>query len=73
MTLGNFVFNIAGIAEGIVVAAIYHRVVKTTSGTLRIDHSNPEKDVYRFETDNLDNLSKKKHVVLKIDNSADLS
>ena len=43
------------------------------SGTLRIDHSNPEKDVYRFEIDDIENLHKKKFIVLKIDNDADLS
>ena len=44
-----------------------------TKGTLRIDHSNPEKDIYRIEFDNLDDLSKSKKVILKIDNHADLS
>lgn len=44
-----------------------------SSGTLRIDHRNPEKDVYRIEIDNLDNLAKKRRVVLKVDNHADLS
>lgn len=43
------------------------------SGTLRIDHSDPEKDVYRIEIDDLDNLSKHKRVILKVDNHADLS
>ena len=42
-------------------------------GTLRIDHSNPEKDVYRIELDNLDALSRKKRVILDVDNSAVLS
>ena len=46
---------------------------KTTYGTLRIDHSNPEKDVYRFDVDDIDKLSKKKRIVLKVDNNADLS
>ena len=42
-------------------------------GTLRIDHSNPEKDVYRIEIDDLDALSRKKKVILDVDNSAILS
>lgn len=42
-------------------------------GTLRIDHSNPEKDVYRIEIDNLEDLSRKKRVILDVDNSAILS
>lgn len=44
-----------------------------TSGTLKIDSSNPEKDVYRFEIDDLDKLSKKSRIVLKVDRNADLS
>ena len=42
-------------------------------GTLRIDHSNPEKDLYRIEINNLEDLSRKKRVVLDVDNSAILS
>lgn len=42
-------------------------------GTLRIDKSNPEKDIYRLELDKLDDLSKRKFVILKVDNDADLS
>ena len=42
-------------------------------GTLRIDHSNPEKDVYRFDIDDLDSLCKKKRIIIRVDNRADLS
>ena len=42
-------------------------------GTLRIDHSNPEKDVYRIEINNLEDLSRKKRIILDVDNSAILS
>lgn len=43
-------------------------------GTLQIDHSDPEKDIYRIViTTNLDKLPKKKRVVLKIEDNADLS
>lgn len=51
--------------------SIYY--IKRTCGTLKIDHSNPEKDVYRFDVDDLDSLAKKKRIVLKVDNNADLS
>lgn len=43
------------------------------SGTLKIDHSNPEKDVYRFEIDDLSKLDNKSRIVLKIDHDAKLS
>lgn len=47
--------------------------LKKCSGVLRIDCSNPEKDSYRFEIDNLDELHKKHFVILKVDPNADLS
>lgn len=49
------------------------RYLEGVYGVLRVDHSNPEKDVYRLEIDNLEALAKKKFVVLKVDNNADLS
>lgn len=56
----------------VATSAIY--VLERTSGTLKIDRSDPEKDRYRFEiTDDLDSLITKKKIVLKIDNNADLS
>ena len=47
--------------------------LRLAHGTLRIDHSNPEKDIYRIEIDNLDELKKKNRVLLYIDHHADLS
>lgn len=58
-------------AIGFVLGALV--ILLSTVGTLKIDHSNPEKDVYRFEIDDIDKLSKRKRVVLKVDNKADLS
>ena len=52
---------------------VVKRLILKPHGTLRIDHSNPEKDIYRFEINNLDSLDKKKRIVLKIDHHADLS
>lgn len=46
---------------------------RSETGVLRIDHSNPEKDLYKIEIDNLDKLAKKKYLILTIDNHADLS
>lgn len=47
--------------------------IRRTHGTLRIDHTNPEKDVYRFDVDDLDSLAKKKRITLLVDNDAILS
>ena len=69
-----FIFSmIVGLFFGALVATIvFHG--KTASGTLKIDHSNPEKDQYLFVIDGeLDQLSRKAKIVLKVDNDADLS
>lgn len=61
-----------GVFFGAIVANIGF-YLKTARGTFRIDHSNPEKDVYRLEIDSLDKIDKKKRLILKIDHHADLS
>lgn len=64
---------------GIIVAFVFGLIMdilehlRTARGMLRIDHSNPEKDVYRIEIDDLDDLAKKSRVVLKVDHDAYLS
>lgn len=64
-------FIIGAIFGSIVYAIVQY--ITVAHGTLRIDHTDPEKDVYRFEIDNLDKLNKKSYVELKIDHDADLS
>lgn len=61
-----------GAGLGSLVTYIFS-VTRETGGTLRVDHSNPEKDAYLFEIDDLDNLDKKKRIVLNIDHNARLS
>ena len=56
---------------GIWIGAIISSIVLSlhyakTHGTLKIDNSNPEKDVYRIEIDDLDKLSSKKRIVLNV-------
>lgn len=63
---------LGGLFIGIGVTIIFYSA-KSTSGILRIDHSNQEKDVYRFEIKDLDKLNKKSKVILKVDHNADLS
>ena len=61
---------------GAIIGAIIYAVMQkifVAHGTLRIDHSDPEKDLYRFEIENLDKLNKRSYVELKIDHHADLS
>lgn len=61
-----------GFIAGVTLTVIAYKL-RSTEGTLKIDHSNPDKDSYLFEIDDLDSLSRKKHVILKIDNNARLS
>lgn len=65
-----------GFVIGVVVEAIVSLIFKyfrSAFGTLRIDDSNPEKEIYRFVVNDLDELSKRKYVELKIERGADLS
>lgn len=68
----EFMFFTAGVLVGSIIYAIIQGV-SMTHGTLRIDHSDPEKDVYRLEIGDLDKLNKKRYIELKIDHHADLS
>ena len=70
--LVEIVFLIIGAIMGASTYALMQRIF-VAHGILRIDHSNPEKEVYRFEIDDLDKLNKKSYVELKIDHHADLS
>ena len=63
---------IVGFVVGLLMDVIV-RLLERPAGVLKIDRSDPEKDVYRFEVDDLDSLHKKKRIVLKIDNGAAIS
>ena len=63
---------IIGAIVGMVLASIIHLACNTV-GTLRIDHTSSEKDIYRIEIDDLDSLNDRSRIVLKIDHDADLS
>ena len=54
-----------GVIVGAVMANLL-RLVRTTFGTLRIDCSNPEKDTYSLEIDDLDKLAKSRRVILEV-------
>ena len=69
----EYLFAVIGVLVGLIISNIIFSIRYRKAGTLRIDHSNPEKDVYRIEIDDLDGLSKKKHIILKVDNNANLS
>lgn len=70
--MDHYIWFLIGIVIGSIVSNIIF-YIRTGSGTLRIDHSNPDKDLYRFEIDDLDKLDSQKKVLLKIDHNANLS
>lgn len=60
---------------GIVVGTIMTRLilqVSSAKAVLRIDHSNPEKDIYRLDLDNVCSMNKKT-LLLKIDHNANFT
>lgn len=63
----------AGALIGWIISDIISYLKHRPSGTIRIDRSNPEKDKYLFEVDDLDKLADKKYIVFDIDPDADLS
>lgn len=65
-----FAFILGLIIGSLIVLIFQHRI--TASGELLIDRTDPEKDIYRINVNNLDDLSKKKQVILKVDNNAKL-
>lgn len=67
-----WVVFIVGILVGMVVAVIIYTACKI-AGVLKIDHTNPDKDIYRIEIDDLSKLDHKSRIILKIDHDADLS
>lgn len=61
----EFVYVAVGFIFGLLTSAICRSLSKN-DGILRIDQSNPEKDIYKFEIDNLDILHRKKKIVLNV-------
>ena len=59
--------GIAGVFIGIIIGLVIE-ALKTSVGTLIIDETDPNTDVYRIEIDDLDKLANRKRVILKISN-----
>lgn len=67
-----YLWLMIGMFSGVIITSLIY-FSQSTSGTLRIDHSDQDKDVYRLDIKDLDILEKKKRLILYIDNNADLS
>ena len=59
--------GIAGVLIGVIIGLIIE-ALKTSVGTLIIDETDPNTDVYRIEIEDLDKMANKKRVILKISN-----
>lgn len=60
---------------GIIIGSIMTRLilqVSSAKAVLHIDHSNPEKDIYRLDLDNVCSMNKKT-LLLKIDHRANFT
>lgn len=58
---------VVGMIVGFVSALLFNRVFGTAQGVLRIDLSDPNRDVFRLELgDDLEKLATRKHVLLKV-------
>lgn len=72
MGIQVYLVFLAGVAVGTLLCEIIWSI-QSAKGTLKIDTSNPEKDVYRIDIDNLDMLSKRRKLVCKIEHDAILT
>lgn len=72
ITFLYWVSFIGGVIAGLFIMFFFITRINV-AGTLKIDHNNPEKDIYRFVIDDFDVLMKKKRIILKVDDNADLS
>ena len=68
----EFVYVLLGVLIGSIISNVAF-YIRTASGVLKVDHSNPEKDVYRIEINEFDAFDYKKRILLKVDHNADLS
>lgn len=50
---------------GVIVGYLCSRL--RVSGVLKIDRTNPNRDIYRFDVEHLDNLNTKRRIVLKVE------
>ena len=70
--MNTYLLFLVGVLVGSIISSIIQGI-RVTYGTLKIDKSNLKTDVYRIYLNDLDILSKKKYIRLKIDANADLS
>lgn len=69
-----YIWIAVGVIIGSIVSNILFLITTRASGILKIDQTNPEKDLYSIEIlDDLDKLPRKRRIVLKIKSVKDTS
>lgn len=63
----NFVIGFIGLIIGIIIGSLLANL-KTVIGSLIIDDTDENTDVYRIEINDLDAIPKKKRILLKVKN-----
>ena len=63
--MNTYFLFLIGVAVGAIIACVI-AAFHTAYGTLEIDESDPEKDIYQIQIEDLDSLSKKKYLKCKI-------
>ena len=71
MEFGLWLMFIFGAIVGFLLACLF--ALRLLVGTLRIDHDNPEKDVYRFDVTDIDALAKRKYILLQVESDSHFS
>lgn len=67
----EILYLVIGIAIGFLGAVMWSRV--HVCGTIEVDCSDPDKDVYRLVVNNLKSLTKKNRIIFKVDRNAHFS
>lgn len=62
-----FVVGVICLLIGVIIGLLIEGS-RTSLGTLIIDETDPNTDIYRIELDNLDDILKKKRIFLKVSN-----
>ena len=63
--MNTYLLFLIGVVAGAFIACII-AAFHTAYGTLEINDSDPEKDIYQIQIEDLDSLSKKKYLKCKI-------
>lgn len=64
-----WVCSIIGLVLGLALSTLIMSL-RSTSGTFQINDSNPEKDIYKLEIEDLDSLRNKRFIVFKVKNES---